>query len=322
VSDEGSGVSREPAGQATVATASLVARRGRVALSAISAEWGPGAHAILGTADDGGPLLLSVIAGRVAPRSGRARVLGEDPRHRSVRPRVAHVPMEVALPDALRVDEALALAATLRGEPARDAVARLAPLGIEALAQRAVRSLPLAEARAVALAEALTSEAVRVVLVEEPFAAMDARAAGRVANLLRARADAGVVVVVATASVGDAADVADDHLLLRRGAVVRRGGSDDALVGFWHDGDQARLRVVMRDAEDGRALAAALARQPEVLGVERLVGAVCARGRDAEPLAQAAARAAIEAGVDVTELRFDPPSLDEARALPGPTEPP
>jgi ABC-type multidrug transport system ATPase subunit len=172
----------------------------------------------------------------------------------------------------------------------------------------------------VALAEALTSDAVRVLLVEEPFAAMDARAAGRAASLLRARADAGVVVVVATASVSDAADVADDHLLLRRGMVVRRGGPDDVLVGFWQDGNHARLRVVVKDAEDGRALAAALARQAEVLGVERLVGAVCARGRDAEPLAQAAARAAIEAGVDVTELRFDPPSLDEARALPAPME--
>jgi ABC-2 type transport system ATP-binding protein len=259
-------------------------------------------------------LLLAALAGRVLPRSGRVRILGEDPRDPRVRPRVGYIPLEAALPDALRVDETLTLASALRGEPAQDASGRLAVLGVEALARRTVRSLVPSEARAVALAEALTSVQVRVLLVEEPFAVMDGRAAARAAKLLRARAEAGAVVVVATASVGDAGDLAEDHVLLRRGAVMRQGASEDVLVGFWQDGSNARLRVVLRSTEDGPALAAALARQPEVVAVERLAGAVCARGRDATALARATARAVVEAGVEVAEMRFDPPSLDEARA--------
>jgi ABC-2 type transport system ATP-binding protein len=304
----------QPSVAATVAVESLVARAGKTTLSRLSLSWTAGAHAVLGAREDGGPLLLATIAGRVLPRSGRVLVLGEDSRDPRVRRQVAYVPLEASLPDALRVDEALAVAATLRGEPAQDASARLAVLGLEALARRPVRSLPPSEARAVALAEALTSTQVRVLLVEEPFAVMDARATGRMTALLHARAEGGAVIVVATASVGDAGDLTVDHVLLRHGVVVRRGTAEDVLVGFWQDGSNARLRVVLRAAEDGPALAAALARQAAVVAIERLGGAVCARGRDAAALARAAARATVEAGVDVVEMRFDPPSLDEARA--------
>jgi ABC-2 type transport system ATP-binding protein len=304
----------ETSSTATIVVESLVARAGRTALARLSLSWTAGAHAVLGAREDGGPLLLATIAGRVLPRSGQVRIFGADSRHPRVRRQVAYVPLETSLPDALRVDEALSVAAALRAEPAQDAGGRLAVLGLEALARRPVRSLLASEARAVALAEALTSTQVRVLFIEEPFAVMDARAAGRMAERLRARAEGGAVIVVATASVGDAGDLAEDHLLLRRGAVVRRGASEDVLVGFWQDGSNARLRVVLKAAADGPALAAALARQPHVVAIERLGGAVCARGRDAAALARAAARAAVEAGIEVAELRFDPPSLDEARA--------
>jgi ABC-type multidrug transport system ATPase subunit len=299
---------------ASIAIDSLVARAGRTVLTRVSLSWGSGTHAILGAREDGGPLLMATLAGRVVPRSGAVRVLGEAARSPGARRQVAHIPIEASLPDALRVDEVLALATTLRGEPTQDHAARLAMLGLEALVDRPVRSLLPGEVRAVALAEALTSARVRVVLLEEPFVTMDARAIGRLPQLLRDRAEQGAVVIVATASVGDASDLAQDHVLLRRGTLVRRGGAQDLLAGFWQDGNNARLRVVLRDEDDGRALAAALARQPAVVAIERLAGALCARGRDAEALARAAGHAAVEAGVDVAELRFDPPSLDEARA--------
>jgi len=194
----------ETSSTATIVVESLVARAGRTALARLSLSWTAGAHAVLGAREDGGPLLLATIAGRVLPRSGQVRIFGADSRHPRVRRQVAYVPLETSLPDALRVDEALSVAAALRAEPAQDAGGRLAVLGLEALARRPVRSLLASEARAVALAEALTSTQVRVLFIEEPFAVMDARAAGRMAERLRARAEGGAVIVVATASVGDA----------------------------------------------------------------------------------------------------------------------
>lgn len=71
------------------------------------------------------------------------------------------------------------------------------------------------------------------------------------------------------------------------------------------------MRVV---ASDPQALLAAVAAEPAVEAVARRDGAVVARGRDAMALAAAVGRAVVASGVDVTEMRIEPPSMDEARA--------
>jgi ABC-2 type transport system ATP-binding protein len=254
--------------------------------------------------------LLELIAGRARLRSGRLRVLGEDPAtSAAVRRQIALVSMEPPLPDALAVGEVLAMAATLRGEPRSDPAARLAVLGVEALAPRRVGTLAPEEARAVALAEALTSTCVRVLLLDEPRVNVDPRAAAHLPGVLRGRARDGRAVLVATASLRDTGDLADDHVLLRGGTVAGRAGSLDELAAFSPDG--VRMRIVTSDPQ---ALLAAVAREPAVEAVARRDAAVVARGRDATALAAAVGRAVVASGADVTEMRLEPPSMDEARA--------
>jgi ABC-type multidrug transport system ATPase subunit len=165
------------------------------------------------------------------------------------------------------------------------------------------------ETRAVAMAEAVTSSVVTVLLIEEPLVAIDARAAARLGEALRARSREGVAVVVTTASVRDAIELADDHVLLKSGVIVGRARSLDELAGLSPRGARVRMLV-----SDPRPLAAALAREEDVEAVARRDMAVVARGRDAVQLARAAARAIIASGVDVIELRIEAPTLDEARA--------
>jgi ABC-type multidrug transport system ATPase subunit len=172
-----------------------------------------------------------------------------------------------------------------------------------------VRTLAPEEARAVSFAEALTSTRVRVLLLEEPLARVDPRAAARLPEVLRARGRDGCAVLVATASLRDAGDLADDHVLLRGGTVAGRAGSLAELSAFSPDG--VRVRIV---ASDPQALLAAVAREGAVDAVARRDGAVVARGRDAALLAAAVGRAVVASGVDVTELRVEPPSMDDARA--------
>jgi ABC-type multidrug transport system ATPase subunit len=289
----------------------IAARRRPLVLASVTARWEAGVHSLLGTRADGGPLVLALIAGAARARAGSVRVLDGDPGSTEVRARVAHIPLDVALPDALRVDEALSLAAALRGDPLRPASERLAPLGLEALAPRRVGSLSWAEARGVALAEAVTSTRVRVLLVEEPFVAMDPRASSRIAAQLRGRGAAGCAVLVDTASPRDAAEVATDHLLLRAGHVLGTAESLEDLAAATPAG--AQIRIVTRDADSGRALSQSLAGDPDVRAVERVGAAVVARGASAVSLAQAAGRALVGSGVDVSEIRVEPPSLEEAR---------
>jgi len=253
--------------------------------------------------------MLELIAGRARVRSGRLRVLGGNPIDELVRGQLALVTLSPPLPDALRVGEVLAVAASLRGEPPIDPLGRLATLGLEALVARPARTLSPEETRAVALVEALTSTRVRVMLLEEPLAGLDSRVTTRLPDLLRARARGGCTVLVATASVRDASDLADDHVLLRGGMVAGRAGSLDELAGFSPEG--ARIRVVTTDA---RALLAAVAREEAVEAVGRRDASVVVRGRDTVALAAAVGRAIVAGSVSVTELRVELPSMDEARA--------
>jgi ABC-type multidrug transport system ATPase subunit len=286
-----------------IALEGVTTARGPVALSGVAVKWDAGAHAVVGGRSDGGALLLAVIAGRVRPRAGKVRVLDGAPTDAAVRRQVAMVPLHPALPEAMRVRQVLALAEALRGDPASDPEARLAMLEVEALADRRVDSLSREEARAVALAEALTSEAVRVLLVEEPLLVMDPRAAGLVAQALRTRAAEGRAVVVTTGSMHDACELADDAVTLRAGRVGARTACAETLLEAGADG--AKLRLVLRDFAQAPALVAALAGEAEVDAVERDKGAVHLRGRDAKTLARAAGHAAVEAGVDVVELRIE-----------------
>jgi ABC-type multidrug transport system ATPase subunit len=225
---------------------------------------------------------------------------------------VGRLPLDTALPDKLRVGEALAVAATIRGEPARAAADRLSVLALESLEARLLNSLSRSEARSVAFVEALTSSQVRVLLVEEPLVGLDSRAAGRVPQALRARAQDGCAVILSTASLRDAGELADDHVFLHRGSVVGTTSSLEALAGFSPNG--ARLLVVTRDLSSARALVAAVAHDDDVDGVEQDGITVSVRGSDILALARAAGRAATSAEIDPVELRVQAPTLDEARA--------
>jgi ABC-type multidrug transport system ATPase subunit len=284
-----------------ISLAGVAARRAPMTLASVSAEWGPGVHAVVGTPADGGPLLLALVAGVARLRAGRIRVLERPHDDPSVRPAVAFVPLAPALPEALRVHEALDVAAAIRGDPVGHAADRLATLGIQALAPRRIGTLAAEEARAVALAEATTSARVRILLLEEPLVDIDPRAASLLPELLRKRAQEGTAILVATASPRDASELADDHVTLRAGTLVGRSTSPEALAGLAADG--VRMVVV---SSDPQALLAAIALEGVVEAVARRDSAVVARGRDATALAAAVGRAVLASGVDVTELRVAP----------------
>jgi len=301
-----------------IALERITAPRKRPLLKDLSLAWGPGVHALVGTPADGGPLLLRLLSGSVAARGGVVRVLDGDPSEPGIRQRIAYVSLDPVLPESLRVDELLELASALRRDPPADAGTRLSVLGIGGLARRRVGSLSVAEARAVLLAEALSSSRVRVLLVEEPFLAMDPRAASSLGSAVRTCARDARAVLVATASLRDAGELADDHVLLRAGAVLGQVASLELLAGVAQPG--ARIRIVTGQPH---ALLAELAREPEIEAVARRDGSVVARGGDALELARAAGRAVVASGVDVSEMRLELPSMEDARAVTtGPTRAP
>ena len=145
----------------------------RTVLSAVDLELhGPGIVRVEGANGAGKSTLLRLLAGVSRPTRGRVEVEGDR----------AFVPERFRGTGALRAGELLRLAG---GEPA---------LGIDDLLRRPLAELSQGQAQRVALAAAVTKPA-DVLLLDEPFTALDAASAGELEMRLTDRARTALVIV-------------------------------------------------------------------------------------------------------------------------------
>ena len=198
---------------------------GRPLLSDIDLAFEPGRMAALsGSSGSGKTTLLSVAGGLLEPTRGTATYAGEptwlgtgDPG-----PEVSFVLQVYGLVPVLSARENVSVALRARGVPPEDADARaeeaLAELHIGDLGDRQVEELSGGQLQRVAVARGLIVDAP-VILADEPTSELDATTAGLVLRLLRAKADAGAVVVVATHD-PDVAELCDDHHRLADGRLI------------------------------------------------------------------------------------------------------
>jgi iron(III) transport system ATP-binding protein len=217
--------------------------------------------AVLGLSGCGKTTLLRVIAGFERAETGQvslgARVL--DDGHTFLAPErrgIGYVPQEGALFPHLTVRKNIGFGLS-RSERRGSAVADLLEMvGLASLAERYPHQLSGGEQQRVALARAL-APSPRLVLLDEPFSALDAALRGRVREevhaLLRAQ---GVTTVLVTHDQEEALSLADTVAVLREGTIVQDGApaelyerpADTLLAGFL-----GAVNVVSATFRDGMA---------------------------------------------------------------------
>ncbi len=289
----------------------VTVKEGSQQLREITALFGAGVFGLLGSSDSGGSLLLSVLAGQTCIQRGEARILGAPPGHVSIQNKLAYIPLKVSVPDALRVDETLALAGALRKEPLVPAAVRLEKFGLAHLAHRPMRTLSPFEQRGVLLAEALTSTTVRVILLEEPYAGFDPYVSSQLRLALRACANAGACIVLATDSPQTASGLCDVHYLMRNG--VLQASFTLGVPPFAATRTAVRLQVV---TENIATLVNALANETALTGLTTQGNVLCLEGNNAVDLAAAFSRAVVQSQVAVYEARFLTSSLADLSVAP------
>ncbi|MDQ1216912.1 ABC transporter ATP-binding protein [Microbacterium arborescens] len=222
--------------------------------------------AVMGPSGAGKTTVLEAIAGLVPLDAGSIRVDDDDiagPRRR-LAPQQRGIVMlrqDPGLFPHLSVRENVAFGLRSRGEPARRArdIAEdwLERVGLAGVDARYPRELSGGQQQRVALARALAARP-RVILLDEPFTALDPATAASLRTMLgeQLRA-AGTTAVIVSHDALDAAAVADRLVVLEAGRVTQSGS----------------VRDVLRSP--ATAFGAAIA------GVNRVVGNVVGQGDDA-----------------------------------------
>lgn len=177
--------------------------------------------ALLGRNGAGKTTLLRILAGLTRPGRGVVRVLGADPRDLQVRARMGVLGHGLALYEELSAMENLTLFARLYGLDGASQRAQrwLERVGLGSAAGSLVREFSRGMRQRLALARVFLHEP-DVVLLDEPFTALDDRAATALQEVLREALAQGRTVVLSTHQLREALELATHVALLVRGRLA------------------------------------------------------------------------------------------------------
>ena len=178
------------------------------------------ALAIIGPNGAGKTTLLRLLAGLLRPSAGEIRVLGQRLSRGpdGVRGAIGLLSHQSLLYDDLTLRENLAFAARLYAldQPNQVADAALAAAGLGSRASDLPRRLSRGLLQRVAVARTLL-HAPRIILLDEPFTALDAPAAERLRSDLGSRLQQGAGVVIVTHQLNDVWDLTSRVAVLIEG---------------------------------------------------------------------------------------------------------
>jgi heme ABC exporter ATP-binding subunit CcmA len=195
------------------------------ALRDITFDVAPGScTALLGRNGAGKTTLLRTIAGLSRAAKGTVSIFGGDVRKEETRRRVGVLGHAIGIYDELSAMENLRLFARLYNIPDVDAAASrwLERVGLERVANGLVREFSRGMRQRLAVARAFLHDP-EVLLLDEPFTALDDRAIAVLQTVLRQGLGEGRTVVMSTHQLREALELATDVALINRGRLAFHG---------------------------------------------------------------------------------------------------
>ncbi|WP_321477509.1 heme ABC exporter ATP-binding protein CcmA [uncultured Paludibaculum sp.] len=180
--------------------------------------------ALLGRNGAGKTTLIRILAGLSRPSRGVVKVFDTDFQNRATRSRIGILGHGIAIYDELSAYENLRLFAALYGLEKPDAAAHhwLERTGLERVKDSLVREFSRGMRQRLAVARAFLHNP-QMLLLDEPFTALDDRAIALLQNLLRDALKEGRTVLMSTHQLREALELATHVVLINRGKMAHRG---------------------------------------------------------------------------------------------------
>jgi heme exporter protein A len=180
--------------------------------------------ALLGRNGAGKTTLLRIMAGFSKAGRGRISILGADARAEETRRRVGVLGHGIAIYDELSALENLMLFGRLYGvdNPEKTALAWLDRVGLARVRDGLVREFSRGMRQRLAIARAFLHDP-QVLLLDEPFTALDDRAIAVLQSVLRDALSRGCTIVLSTHQLREALELATHVALLTRGRLAYFG---------------------------------------------------------------------------------------------------
>jgi heme ABC exporter ATP-binding subunit CcmA len=180
--------------------------------------------AILGRNGAGKTTLLRILCGLSNPARGQIKIFGNDSRSAATRARIGIIGHGIGIYDELSAMENLLLFGRLYGldDPKAAAMRWLDRTGLARVKNGLVREFSRGMRQRLAVARAFLHDP-SVMLLDEPFTALDDRAIEMLQTLLRDALADGKTVLMSTHQLREALDLATHVALVDRGRLVHTG---------------------------------------------------------------------------------------------------
>ncbi|HYW92542.1 MAG TPA: ABC transporter ATP-binding protein [Gammaproteobacteria bacterium] len=269
---------------------------------------------LLGPNGSGKTTTILMLLGLTEPSSGEIRVTGLDPRRHplSVKRRVGYLPDTVGFYNDLSGRQNLAYAGALLGLRRADADERIDALlqrvGLSAAADQRVRTYSRGMRQRLGLAGLLLKRP-RLAILDEPTLGLDPEAAEWFLDTVRALRGEGMTLLIASHLLHQVQSVCDRVGLFARGRMALTGTVAELAREVLGAVGYIELTAAADPQGDAEAVAGALRSVPGVTSVS--VSAEGWRVAADGDVRAALLRTALEAGAQVTGVRWRRPQLDQ-----------
>ncbi len=187
--------------------------------------------ALLGRNGAGKTTLLRIVAGLSKASEGTVHIQGASVREQATRRRIGVLGHGISLYDELSATENLVLFAKLYGlaEPEKTALAWLERTGLDRVRDGLVREFSRGMRQRLAVARAFMHEP-EVLLLDEPFTALDDRAIAVLQSLLAEAHASGRTIILSTHQLREALELATHVALIQRGQLAFTGERTQQMV--------------------------------------------------------------------------------------------